>query len=78
LGYIGLNLVGWVGIVFVLLGATGNLEERQKNDYGGTEKYKKWVESTWSGWYLPKKTKGLEEHEITMDEALEEESGSGI
>jgi steroid 5-alpha reductase family enzyme len=78
LGYLCLNLVGWIGIVFVLLTATGNLEERQKIDYGETEKYKQWVESTWSGWYLPKRSEELERHEITMDDELVEESGSGI
>lgn len=78
LGYLGLNLVGWMGIVFVLLGATGNLEERQKIDYGDTDKYKKWVESSWSGWYLSKRTKVSERPEVAMDDELEENSGSGI
>jgi hypothetical protein len=77
-GSLGLNLIGWIGIVFVLLGATGNLEDRQKRDYGDTDKYKKWVGSTWSGWYLPKQTKTAEPHEIIMDDEMEEESGSGI
>ncbi|KAG7353255.1 DUF1295 domain containing protein [Nitzschia inconspicua] len=78
LGYLGLNWIGWVGIVFVLLGATGNLEERQKSSYGNTEKYKKWVDSTWSGWYFPKTKIASEPHAITMDDVVEEERGSGI
>lgn len=81
LGYLGLNIVGWIGIVYVLLGATRSLEERQKRDYGDTEKYKMWVESTWSGWYLQKpcnQSSRSEQYEITLDEQTEEESGSGI
>lgn len=79
LGYLGLNLVGWIGIVFVLLGATGSVEERQKTTYGDTDKYKKWVDSTWSGWFIPKTAStSSESHEITIDDETEEESGTGI
>jgi hypothetical protein len=81
LSYVGLTLVGWIGITFVLLTATGNLEATQKKDYGDTEKYKRWVKSTWSGWYLPKRsqeTVGSEHHEITLNDETIEESGSGI
>jgi steroid 5-alpha reductase family enzyme len=81
IGLLGITFVGWVGITFVLLAATRSLEERQKKDYGDKEDYKKWVDSTWSGWYLPKNEKDtalLEVPEITLDDETEEESGSGI
>jgi len=45
-------LVGWTGILFVLLRATSNLEERQAKDYGNDAKYQSWVESSWSGFQL--------------------------
>ncbi|KAL3928560.1 MAG: hypothetical protein SGARI_004998 [Bacillariaceae sp.] len=79
-GLIGLTALGWMGITFVLLGATRSLEQRQKKDYGSKEEYKKWIDSTWSGWYLAKNEKdaATDAHEITLDEATEEESGSGI
>lgn len=80
IGLLGITAVGWLGITFVLLGATRSLEDRQKNDYGDKEEYRKWVDSTWSGWYLPKNEKdpSLEVPEIVPDDETEEESGSGI
>ena len=80
-GYLGLSTIGWSGIVFVLLGATKNLENRQQKEHGDTEKYKEWVKSSWCGWKLPepKKSESEEEtHEITMNADVEEGFGSGI
>ena len=80
LGYLGLSTMGWIGMLFVLLRATSNLEERQEKEYGDTEKYKKWIKSTWSGWKLT--TGGAEKveetHEITIHAETEEDFGSGI
>jgi hypothetical protein len=83
LGLFGLSMIGWIGIMFVLLQATSGLEKRQKEEYGDTERYKNWVASTWSGWMLPPKqsstsSETTEPHEITLDDETEEESGSGI
>ena len=82
LGYLGLSTIGWMGMLFVLLRATQNLEERQEKEHGATEKYKQWVKSTWSGWKLssPKPTSSEEDetHEITMDADIQEDFGSGI
>jgi len=62
LGYLGLSTMGNLGMVFVLLRSTNNLEKRQQKDYGDTEKYKEWVKTTWCGWILsPKEAKKEEE-----------------
>lgn len=78
-----ISALGWAGIVFVLLQATQNLEDRHKKEYGDSVKYKEWVKSSWSGWKLSmKKSSSAEEeastHEITMDNETKEDSGSGI
>ena len=84
LAYLGLSTMGWASMVFVLLRATTNLEERQRKDYGDTEKYKEWVKNTWSGWKLsPGENTGKTEnvdamYSITMDAETEEDFGSGI
>jgi len=83
LGYLGLSTFGWSGMIFVLLRATSSLEERQKNDYGDTKKYKDWVKNTWCGWKLPSSEKGdasKEEdmYKVTMNAETEEDFGSGI
>jgi len=84
LGYLGLSTMGTIGMLFVLLRATLNLEERQQKEYGDTEKYKEWVKSTWCGWKLSSMEntdaakKEEEINKITMDEETEEDSGSGI
>jgi protein-S-isoprenylcysteine O-methyltransferase Ste14 len=76
---LGLTILGWVGIVFVLLRATANLEERQKKEYGATDKYKKWVEGSWSGWMLPVTySPEVESGKLSLDDQTEESSGSGI
>jgi len=45
------SALGWAGIVFgVLAGeATGGLERKQREKYGGTPEYEKWIKSSWSG-----------------------------
>jgi protein-S-isoprenylcysteine O-methyltransferase Ste14 len=73
--------LGWVGIVFVLLRSTTNLEKKQQEEYGDSTKYQEWVDSTWSGWTMPEvdSTSSAEEHhEIMMDTETQEASGSGI
>jgi steroid 5-alpha reductase family enzyme len=78
------TIVGWAGIVFVLLRATANLEVKQKERHSAKVAYDEWIKSkSWSGWMLPsKKEKALAaadqaEHEIQMDD-VEEDMGSGI
>jgi len=82
LGNLGLSALGSAGMVFVLLRATSNLENRQKEEHGETEKYKRWVASTWCGWKLSLEAKEKEEeaepHEIIMNADVEEDFGSGI
>ncbi len=82
---LGSLLVGWIGIAFVLLRATSNLEARQKKEYGDSSKYQEWVASSWGGWQLPTKEQrnevGAQEHttpQIQLDEETQEESGTGI
>ena len=69
--------LGWVGILMVLLGATGNLEKRQKKDYGDDPKYTEWVKSSWSGWRLPAQEEPAEEPHLEVSDESEE-FGSGI
>lgn len=84
-------VVGWTGIAFVLLRATNNLEARQKKDYGTLPQYQQWIDSSWGGWQLPattsnksrkqKQKQQSNDHmtpQIELDEATQEESGSGI
>lgn len=80
---IGSTAIGWIGIVFVLLRATTNLEKKQKENYGDLPKYQEWVSTTWSGWTLQENDTGktlkvAEQNEFTMDSETDEESGSGI
>ena len=76
------SVLGWIGIVFVLLRSTTSLEKKQKEEYGGSSKYQEWVSSSWSGWTLQdfqsKSSTQEEHHEITMDAGTEEDYGSGI
>lgn len=57
--YTALSLLGNVGIVFVLLQATKNLELRQEQEYGNDvddpnfEKFIRWKQSSWGGLQLP-------------------------
>jgi steroid 5-alpha reductase family enzyme len=44
------SALGWVGILFVLAGeATGGLEKKQREKYGGTPEYEEWVKGSWAG-----------------------------
>mmetsp|Transcript_3172 Transcript_3172/g.3594 ORF Transcript_3172/g.3594 Transcript_3172/m.3594 type:complete len:358 (-) Transcript_3172:116-1189(-) len=81
LSYLGLSVMGWIGMVFVLLRATSNLEERQKKSYGNTDLYKQWIENSWCGWKLSTVEKNKNDdkpHKTTADKKHQEESGSGI
>ena len=74
-------LLGWIGIVFVLLRATTNLEARQAKDYGRLEKYQLWRSTSWGGWQLPTTQSSSNEPVIPhleLDEDSVQESGSGI
>jgi protein-S-isoprenylcysteine O-methyltransferase Ste14 len=77
------NLVGWMGIVLVLLRATSGLETRQEEKYGEVTKYKEWVQSTWSGWTMasikgPNNAPAQEEtHHLEVTD-VDEGMGSGI
>jgi len=76
---LGLLALGWIGILFVLLRATSNLEERQRNEYISQPKYQTWIENSWGGWQLPPK-EAIDQAtpQIELEEDQEEESGSGI
>jgi hypothetical protein len=54
-GYIILSVIGVLGINFVLLLATSNLERKQFETYGTTNKYHEWMQTSWSGFMLPSK-----------------------
>lgn len=54
LGPVLTSTLGWVGILFVLLGATGSLEAKQKEKYGEQKEYKEWVAKSWKGFALTK------------------------
>lgn len=80
-GNLALMVLGWAGIVFVLLRATSNLEARQAKEYGDLEKYQAWRNGSWGGWQLPTPKAKEEEHAVPhleLDEESIEESGSGI
>lgn len=53
--YLGLSVLGAVGITFVLGTATAGLEYRQNEKYGETEEYKNWVKRSWVGFTLGKR-----------------------
>lgn len=47
-----LGFLGVSGMNFVLLNATKNLEKKQKEKYGDSDEYDKWIESSWCGFSL--------------------------
>ncbi|KAL3760579.1 hypothetical protein ACHAWU_009540 [Discostella pseudostelligera] len=56
--YLLLSVMGAMGITFVLATATTGLEYRQKEKYGDTEEYQRWIKSSWVGFKMaPKKDK---------------------
>ena len=83
-----LTLIGALGINFVLLRATQNLEKRQKEMYGDSDKYKEWAKSSWSGWSFPdastkssEKSSGGDDDDVPhleLNSDAEEDFGSGI
>lgn len=59
---VGLSVLGFLGIVFVLCAATSNLEKRQEEKYGANKNdensdYQRWIKSSWKGFSLASKTK---------------------
>lgn len=57
--YLLLSVLGAAGITFVLATATTGLEYRQKEKYGDTKEYQRWIETSWVGFKMaPKKDKG--------------------
>ena len=74
--YLSSNLLGVMGINFVLMLAARNLEKRQAEMYGSTDAYKKWIATSWSGFVLPEKTVHEEPHIEVNDQ--EEDGGTGI
>lgn len=83
------SILGWIGIMFVLLNATTNLEKNQQERYctnnnnNNSEKYRSWIQSSWKGLTFSTRNKnkpvadGVDENEIEMSD-IEEDSGSGI
>ena len=53
--YLLTSLMGAIGISFVLVTATTGLEFRQKEKYGDTEEYKKWIKKSWVGFKMATK-----------------------
>lgn len=82
--YLVASVLGSTLISFVLGAATVNLESRQKEQYGNTQDYKKWVNSSWVGFKLGKARKDdgendtAEKPEEMPDFDKIEGDGSGI
>ncbi|KAL7512637.1 hypothetical protein ACHAXN_012697 [Cyclotella atomus] len=70
--YLGLSVLGAIGITFVLGTATAGLEYRQNEKYGDTEEYKDWVKRSWVGFTLGKR----KEPSSTVEESTEGDSDS--
>jgi len=47
-----LSVMGATGISFVLATATAGLEFRQKEKYGDTDEYQKWIKKSWVGFKM--------------------------
>lgn len=76
--YLASNLMGAMGINFVLLLAARNLEKKQAEKYGGEASYKDWISSSWAGFTLPQAgtTTTADPHLEVSD--VQEDEGSGI
>ena len=54
-GWVGASCTGFVGIAFVLVGATSALEKKQKERYSadstgvGAGQYEAWIKRSWAG-----------------------------
>jgi len=78
IGYVTASVLGVLLLDFVLLGATNRLEKHQKETHGDSERYKAWVEKTWTGFGLPTKNRKVHvEPEIEVED-IPEEGGTGI
>ena len=71
-GWLAASLVGVLGILFVLMSATGNLEAKQAEKHGGAEDYARWLATSWKGPALTPKPKTP-----PVEEPAEEEGASG-
>ena len=85
LPYLGASLAGCMGICTVLGAATANLEQRQKDQYGDTEKYKSWMRGSWGGFFFKKKAEKKKTNNVedNFDKGIEldvkdEAEGTGI
>ena len=56
--YLLLSVMGATGISFVLATATTGLEFRQKEKYGDTDEYQKWIKKSWKGFAMEPKEDG--------------------
>ncbi|KAL7544895.1 hypothetical protein ACHAWF_008263 [Thalassiosira exigua] len=56
--YLILSVMGATGISFVLATATAGLEFRQKEKYGHTDEYQKWIKRSWVGVKMDPAKKG--------------------
>lgn len=52
LPFLGMSVLGAIGITFVLGTATAGLEFRQNEKYGDTKEYQEWVKRSWVGFTL--------------------------
>lgn len=75
-GWLAATLGGVLGILFVLMSATGNLEAKQAEKHGDTDEYAHWVATSWKGPALTPKPKTAPVGE-PEEEAEEEEGASG-
>ena len=75
--YLASNLIGVMGINFVLLLATRNLEKKQAEKYGDQDEYQSWTSKSWGGFALPDNDKSkADPHSEVNDE--KEDGGTGI
>ena len=80
-GYLAASVLGALGLDFVLVQATGGLEKRQKETYGDSEVYQKWVDTTWPGFETPANIEEVVEPHVQPEiEVVDtpDEGGSGI
>eukprot|EP00929_Paragymnodinium_shiwhaense_P060217 TRINITY_DN30099_c0_g1_i1.p1 TRINITY_DN30099_c0_g1~~TRINITY_DN30099_c0_g1_i1.p1 ORF type:complete len:387 (+),score=42.11 TRINITY_DN30099_c0_g1_i1:61-1161(+) len=54
-GWLALSSLGVLGILFVLMQATGGLEAKQKEAHAGNEEYDCWISRSWPGLSLARK-----------------------
>ncbi len=72
--YLFLSVMGATGISFVLMTATTGLEFRQREKYGGTDEYQKWIKKSWVGFELAPKEVGNKDAESESEDNKSAES----